>query len=79
MIPSLLKQRLRQNQHFGRLASKLLDLCKENALDLCNANKFTNKDGSVNTKGWESSHYQAFIRVSLSVYGHFNSMHKEDQ
>ena len=42
MIPTLLKQRLRQNQDFGRLASKSLDLFRD-----CNANKFTNKDGSV--------------------------------
>ena len=53
MIPSLLKQWLRQNQHFGRLASKSSDHCRENTLDCYNANKFINKDGSVSTKVWE--------------------------
>ena len=77
MISTLLKQRLRQNQHFRRLASKSFDLCRENALDWCNANKFTNKDGSVSTKGWESSHYQAFRRNSLLVYSHFDSILNE--
>ena len=43
-------------------------ICKENALDWCNTKKFTNKDGSVSTKGWESSHYQTFTRVSHSIY-----------
>ena len=50
MIPTLLKQRLRQNQHFGKLSSNFLDLCRENAFDWCNVSKFTNKDGSVGTK-----------------------------
>ena len=62
MIPTHLKQRLRQNQDFAWLASKSFYLCRENALYWCNANKFTNKNGSVSTKGWESSHYQAFTR-----------------
>ena len=57
MIPTLLKQRLRWNKHFERLSRKSLVLCKENALDWCTANKFTNKDGSVSTNGWETSHY----------------------
>ena len=68
MTPTLLKQKLRQNQDFGWLVSKPLDQCRENALDWCNANKFTNKDGSVSTKGKEISHYQAFTRVSLLIY-----------
>ena len=50
-IPTPLKQRLRQNQDFQRLASKSLDLCRENALDWFIANRFTKKDGSVHTKG----------------------------
>ena len=79
MIPTLLKQGLRQNQDFGRLASKSLDQCRENALDWCNANKFTNKDGSVSTKGWESSHYQAFTRAFLAIYSCFDSILNEDQ
>ena len=29
MIPTLLKQKFRQNQDFGKLASMLLDQCKE--------------------------------------------------
>ena len=33
MSPTLLKQRLNQNQHFGRLASKPLDMCRENTFD----------------------------------------------
>ena len=74
MIPTALKQRLRQNQQFERLASKTLDLSRENAFDWYNANQFTNKDGSVSTKGWESSHYHAFARVSFSVYCHFDSI-----
>ena len=79
MIPSLLKQRLKQNQDFGRLASKSWDQCRGNAFDCCNANEFTNKDGSVSTKGRESSHYQAFTRVSLSINSHFDSILNEDQ
>ena len=79
MIPTLSKQRLIQNQDFGRLANKWLDQCRESALDWCNANKFTNKDGSVRTKGWESSHYQAFTRVTLSIYSHFDSILNEDK
>ena len=67
MIPTLLKQRLRQNQHFGMSASKSLDQCRENVFDWCNANKFTNKDGWVSTNGWESSCYQAFTNVSLTI------------
>ena len=78
-MQKLLKQRLRQNQHFGRSASKSLELCRENDLDCCNANKFTNKHGSVITKSWESSHYQVFTRVSFSVYGHFDSILNDDQ
>ena len=62
MIPSLLKPGLRQIPYCGRLESICLDLCRENALDWCNANKFINKDGIISTKGWESSHNQAFIR-----------------
>ena len=33
MIPTLLKQRLRQNQNFGGLTSKSLDQCRENTSD----------------------------------------------
>ena len=51
MIPTCLKQRLRQNKDFERLASKLLDQWRENALDWSNTNKFTNKDGSVSKTG----------------------------
>ena len=79
MIPTLLKQRMRQNQHFRRLAHKSLNLCRENTLDQCNENKFTKKDGSVSTKcGW-SSHYQAFTRFSPSVHSHFDSILNKDQ
>ena len=56
-----------------------LDLCRENALDWCNASNFMNKDGSVGTKCWESSHYQAFTRVSFSIYSHFESILNKDQ
>ena len=50
MIPTLLKQILRKEQHFGRLASKSWNLCRENALAHGYANKSDNKDGSVHTK-----------------------------
>ena len=85
MIPTLLKQRLRQNYHFGRLASIFrsmqiyADLWSENALDWCNANKFTNKDQSVSAKCMESSQYQVFTRVCLSIYSHFDIILNEDQ
>ena len=79
LIPMLLKQILRQNQHFGRLASKSLDLCRDNALGWWNAHNFNNKDGLIDTKGWESSHYQVFTRVYLSVHSHFYSILNEDQ
>ena len=78
-IPTLLKQRLRHNQNFGRLTSKSLKKCRENALEWCNASKVTSKHGWVSTKGWESSHYQAFRRASLSIYSHFDSTLNEDQ
>ena len=32
-------------------ASMPLDLCSENALDWCNANKLPSNDGSISTKG----------------------------
>ena len=79
IIPSLLKPGLRQKQHFGRIASKFLDLCRENSLDWCNANKFTNKDGTISNQGWKSSHYQAFTRVSLPIYSHFDNILNDDQ
>ena len=79
MIPTLLKQRLRQSQHFGRLASTSLDQCRDNALDWYNANKFTNKDESVSIKGCESFHYQAFTRVFFSILNHFHSIMNENQ
>ena len=34
---------------------------------------------SVSTKHWELYHYQAFTRVSLSIYSHFDSILNEDQ
>ena len=67
MTSILLKQRLRKKKHVGRLARKSLDLCRENAFDWCNANKLTNKDGSVSTKGWESSHYQEWFPFQVIV------------
>ena len=80
MFPTLLKQRFRQKKDFGRWARKCLDLCRERerGLDWCNANKFTNKDKSVSTKCWESSHNQAFTNVSLPIYSHFNSILNKD-
>ena len=79
MIPILLNHKLKQNQDFARSTSKSLYQCRENDLGWCNANKFTNKHGSVSTKGWESSHYQAFTRVSLSIYNNIVSIPNEDQ
>ena len=51
MIQSHLKPGLGQNENFGRIESNLLACCRENDLDLCSANKFTNQDGAVITKG----------------------------
>ena len=68
IIPTPLKQRLRQNQDFVRLASKLLDLCRENA--------------QIYQQRWIHQYerlYQAFRRVSLSVYSHFDRILNEDQ
>ena len=79
MIPTLLKQRLKQNYHFVRLASMSSDLCKENAIDWNNANKFTNKDWSVSAKDMQSSQYQAFTRICLSIYSHFDIILNEVQ
>ena len=71
---SLLNPVLGQNKHLKRMASKILDLSKENALDWCNANIFTNKVRRVSTKGWKSSHYQALTRVSLPMYSQFDNV-----
>ena len=79
MIPTLLKQRFRQNQVLGWFTSKSLDQCRENALDWCNANKFTNKNGPVNTYDCKSFNYQEFTRVFLSNYSHFDSIFNGDQ
>ena len=56
-----------------------MDQWRENALKWCNENKFTNKDGLVSAKSWESSHYQPFMRVYLSTYSHFDSILNEYQ